>query len=751
MENSIIDSSPVKWERRPNYIPYDWEDDHDTKIRMWIPEPPEESKILGYHLSKKEQKWENIKPSLPTIKGKYIESFSGLVYEKEKEYKWEIAAREEIIKQKGHDPLNPKKKFPDNFADELYFNPVMERFRKQEWERRKNGVWVFINGKKVYLPPSFYFFLAWVKIDIGTPTFMFPVLDYAMILEWVWGHPRHLGVAGIGGRGWSKTTFALGFLLEKLTRNPRNQGMALQSKTDEDGKDQYSLIVRPMFHSLPDFFKPSFNPSDTNSLRLEQNLGRSVSAVAARLFGDENEGLNNWMTYYSANEMALDGKTLTAVLNDEFAKLDKGSCFERHAVNAKCVFRPIRGKTGIIIAVSTIEKMSKKGSVEAQKLIENSKLDPDDPNKRTATGLVRFVFYADKTYMMYKDEYGYVDRKATKKIVIEEHAVAGQKSKQNMMAEMRKMPLEWGHIWIKENANNNFDINLLNNRIKELEIKNETRRVKFVEDKKKQKITWVADEDGPWEVSTLEPTGGDNKVTFRGMMVNSLGKRVPNMVPENTVFFKSGMDPVDDSIKGMADKNKMSLPALIIFEPFNPMIDSEGCLFQMEDIHSSVEQYKLNRVNWKTNKPVAMYFHRYDNPNDNYAQMSYGLRYFGCKVHAEKNKHGFINFMHMAGMKDFIMKKPRMLRLNDKNKKSEEYTSTSVQLKPTMIELVEEYIERYGHLIPFKRLCEQLKDFDVENFREYDLFISLAYVLMSLYDVQPNQEKQTIDLRDFFA
>ena len=754
LENSIIDSSPVKWNKREGLIPYEWKDDHDTKITMWIPKPPEDSEILGYNLKKKDQKWENIKPELPTIKGKHIESFSGIEYEREREYKWQVAEREEMIKQRGEDPLNKKRVFPEGFANPYYFNPVLERFRKQEWERRKNGVWVFIKGKKVYLPPSFYFFVAWIKIDFGSPLFMFPIIDYAMILEWLWGHPVHLGALGMGGRGWAKTSFGMAFALEKITRNPSNQRMAIQSKNDKDGKDLFVDVFRFMFHSMPSFFKPYYDPNDGDTLRIKKVLGRSSMAAMERIYNEDEseEGLNNQMKYFASGELVLDGKNLQYIFNDEFAKLEKGSCFERNSVNKKAVFRPILGKIGMINAVSTAEKMSRKGSVEAKKLFDSSQLNQDDPNKPTPSGLVRFIFYADRTYMMHRDDYGFVDRIKTSRLIKEEHSVAGKKSKSNMLAEMRKMPLEFSHMWIKENANNNFDINLLNNRIKELDMSpNSThRRVKF-RSGKDGKVVWVADPQGPWYVTNLDPIGGANHFTQRGVIKNTMGQRVPRLLPLNTTFFKAGADPVDDSIKGLADKGKMSMPALLIHQPFNPLVDREDEVFTEEDCPDILSQYKLNRFKYKTHVPVALFFHRYDDPNDNYEQMALGIKYYGCQVHIEKNKHGFINYLSLCGMQDFIMRKPRMLRAIEKRNK-DEYTATSTALKPTMIEIVLQYIELYGHLIPFQVVCEQLRDFDVEDFREYDIFIALAYALIACFDVDKTPTSENaIDLGAFMG
>ncbi|MDX1628594.1 MAG: hypothetical protein R3345_07835, partial [Fulvivirga sp.] len=119
-------------------------------ITCYLPDPPEEDKILNSHLPIEEQKWK--RPQLPDIPVSEIEVVSGEQYDAHERIDWEAARREEYILQKGQDPWKLDNKGEPVDVKDIDPNPtfvfdIMEAYREQELARchpLTGGVWVMI-------------------------------------------------------------------------------------------------------------------------------------------------------------------------------------------------------------------------------------------------------------------------------------------------------------------------------------------------------------------------------------------------------------------------------------------------------------------------------------------------------------------------------------------------------------------------------------------------------------------------------
>lgn len=85
-----------------------------------------------------------------------------------------------IPTMKKWDEYDKKKKEDDpDFYDEK-----LEIFKRQEWDRRLNGVWFYNNGVPTYLTGMHYIYLRWWHIDTGLPRFRIPDLEYFYFLQY---------------------------------------------------------------------------------------------------------------------------------------------------------------------------------------------------------------------------------------------------------------------------------------------------------------------------------------------------------------------------------------------------------------------------------------------------------------------------------------------------------------------------------------------------------------------------------------
>jgi len=85
-----------------------------------------------------------------------------------------------------------------------YYNPELQDYRNQEWDRRLNGLWFMNNGKVTYLTGLHYFYLTHWKIDVGYPDFRMTDLYFFYFLEYCVQDPNCLGMIEVTKRRQGK-------------------------------------------------------------------------------------------------------------------------------------------------------------------------------------------------------------------------------------------------------------------------------------------------------------------------------------------------------------------------------------------------------------------------------------------------------------------------------------------------------------------------------------------------------------------
>jgi hypothetical protein len=132
--------------------------------------------------------------------------------------------------------LKRKKEILTQKTSPEYYNPELQDYRNQEWDRRLNGLWFMNGGKVTYLTGLHYFYLTHWKIDVGYPDFRMTDLYFFYFLEYCVQDPNCLGMIEVTKRRQGKTMRAGAFLFE-LTSRSKNKNAGIQSKTF--GRRQY--------------------------------------------------------------------------------------------------------------------------------------------------------------------------------------------------------------------------------------------------------------------------------------------------------------------------------------------------------------------------------------------------------------------------------------------------------------------------------------------------------------------------------
>lgn len=94
--------------------------------------------------------------------------------------------------------------------DPEYFDPDLEAYRNQEWDRRLNGFWFSNNGVPTYITGAHYFYLNHWYIDIGLPKYRDPDRKYFYFQQYCIEDPECFGMVEVtkrrGGKCFGKDT-----------------------------------------------------------------------------------------------------------------------------------------------------------------------------------------------------------------------------------------------------------------------------------------------------------------------------------------------------------------------------------------------------------------------------------------------------------------------------------------------------------------------------------------------------------------
>lgn len=218
-------------------------------------------------------------------------------------------------KMKEEDAYEKRKKDDDP----SFYDQQLEDYKKQEWDRRLNGMWYMNNGVPTYIVGSHYMYMQWWQLDTGYPRFRVPDLEYFYFLQYCIEDPDCMGMLEITKRRFGKTYRGGLFLYEYPTRT-RMTNAGIQSKTGNDAKKVFSKAVITPFKKLPKFFRPEYDMSlgitPKTEIRFQQTNIRGKKAEDNL----DKEELGSMIDHQSADIVAYDGQKIQRYFGDEWAK-----------------------------------------------------------------------------------------------------------------------------------------------------------------------------------------------------------------------------------------------------------------------------------------------------------------------------------------------------------------------------------------------------------------------------------------------
>ncbi len=303
-------------------------------------------------------------------------------------------------------------------VDQFYVDEYLEDIRKREWRRRMAGVW-FWNYNPIkkeselhYITGLNYLYITYWKFQGKFMDFRIEDTRLFYVVAYCMEDDRCLGINEITKRKNGKTARVGCWSYERVSRLNYHHA-ALQSKSDDDAADAFKKAVIHPWQKLPDFFRPRYDVmkgEEPTELRFFPTARRG-SKVEEEDSSIE-EALESFFDYFPSGESAADGPEIHTYVSDEAGKTKKPvSIKERQNVVRFCteIDFELKGKHW---QTTTVEpEKNEEENYEFQELTANSNPLERDENGFTGTGLYTYFLPAQKGMYINKEyaKYGFAD------------------------------------------------------------------------------------------------------------------------------------------------------------------------------------------------------------------------------------------------------------------------------------------------------------------------------------------------------
>ena len=284
------------------------------------------------------------------------------------------------------------------------FRNKFRSYIEQEFQRRRDGVWFYNNGKPTYITGRHYMFLQWSKIDIGYPSYLAFQKEIFLHMAACEADPRCFGQLYTKCRRSGYTNICSAVLVDEASQ-VKEKLLGIQSKTGKDAQENiFMKKVVAIFRGYPFFFKPI--QDGTTNPRMELAFREPSKRITKNnKTSHSGDALNTVINWKNTTNNAYDGEKLHILYLDEAGKWEKPTDIrEAWRIERTCL---IVGKrvVGKALVGSTVNPMNK-GGEEYKGLWYDS--DPNDRNNndRTRSGLYRIFIPAYEALEGFFDQYG---------------------------------------------------------------------------------------------------------------------------------------------------------------------------------------------------------------------------------------------------------------------------------------------------------------------------------------------------------
>lgn len=306
-----------------------------------------------------------------------------------------------------------REKLPDGLNEDTQYLDKYEGYIEDQFKKREEGVWVYLNGVPVYLTGTYWFFLSWYNENGNYPSLRIIQNELMIFWEACKADERCYGIDYVKNRRFGWSALCNSEQLDSGTKN-ENKQLGIISKKGNDAKKMFNRLVRA-FKKLPPFFMPVFDGQTTPKTELVFSEPSKKRKAGEKI--SQGDGLDTSISWHNTELNAMDGEQIFRSTVDEASKYPKDVPFSEYWQILKTSHRLGSNIVGKAMVGSTVNAM-KKGGSEFKKIWDDSNPLERNKNNQTKSGLYRILIPARFCLEGFFDEYGFsiVDNPAEPKI-----------------------------------------------------------------------------------------------------------------------------------------------------------------------------------------------------------------------------------------------------------------------------------------------------------------------------------------------
>lgn len=282
-----------------------------------------------------------------------------------------------------------------------------DEYIREEFRRRREGLWFMNNGEPVFLTGNHYFALQWVKMldSGGYMDFRYAQLNMFYHLEACIIDDRSIGQLFVKSRRTGFTYIVLSIMLNHST-STRNNNFGITSKSDTDAKKAF-LKYRYMLLNLPFFFIPLIKGKLDSPKEFEfaSPLSNTKESKKNKVI-NKDEYLNNMVDYEPTKNDSYDGQALYMYLGDEAGKWKKPMDYIKHFGQISPTMLEGGTVVGKAFIGSTVGALNKGGQQFKDMHASSNVASRNEVTGMTNSGLYRYFLAAQDNMSAFTDIYG---------------------------------------------------------------------------------------------------------------------------------------------------------------------------------------------------------------------------------------------------------------------------------------------------------------------------------------------------------
>ena len=613
------------------------------------------------------------------------------------------------------------------------FKEIDEKTKEQyypyidtEFNYRNDGYWFMCDGTANYITGSHYVYLAWTKIDVGSPDFRQANRIFYYFWEACKADKRSYGMCYLKNRRSGFSFMASSESVNQATTS-KDSRFGILSKSGADAKKMFTDKVVPISINYPFFFKPIQDGMERPKTELSYKIpSRRLTRNSLQKTQKEEErfgkGLDTTIDWKNTGDNSYDGEKLQLLVHDESGKWERPDNILNNWRITKTCLRLGAKIVGKCMMGSTSNALAKGGD-NFKKLFYNSDVTDRNRNGQTTSGLYSLFIPMEWGYEGFIDKYGYpvfdtpqeavegIDGEKIFNGVIEhwENEVDGLKKDSDALNEYyRQFPRSEKHAFRDETINSLFNLTKIYEQIdfnEEMTSKGYVVRGTFSWKNgiKDTEVIWVPTKNGRFKVSWI-----------------------PNNNFQNNIIRKNG-----------------------IKYPGNDGLGAFGC--DSYDISGTVggggsngALHGLTTFSMTPDVPNTKFFLEYvarpQTAEIFFEEVLMACIFYGMPILAENNKPRLLYHFKRRGYRGFSMNRPDKLTGNLSKTELElgGIPNTSEDIKQAHAAAIESYIEEYvgrinennGNMF-FQRTLEDWAKFDISKRTAYDASISSGLAIMA--------------------